>query len=207
LRQAEVLAVRPVSGPGVEVLTPQGSHGHDAAVLCAGADTVRLAAQLGLSLPVEHALHLRATFDVRGAAPDRAACLQDATGQHGETVYGSPWPSRERFAVGSSGDSGEVRGAQLDRFGELRTRLCAYVRAALPGLDPAPVGDVTCRVTRLPWGGDGVAAWQIGAVTAVAGNNMFKLAPVLGELLADAVCGAGVPAILRPETQLGRPGG
>jgi sarcosine oxidase len=52
-----------------------------------------------------------------------------------------------------------------------------------------------------------VAAWRTGAVTVVAGNNMFKLAPVLGELLADAVCAGEVPEILRPETELGRPGG
>jgi sarcosine oxidase len=66
---------------------------------------------------------------------------------------------------------------------------------------------VTCWVTRLPWSSDGVAAWSSDGVTAVAGNNLFKHAPALGELLADAVCGGEIPEILRPESELGRPEG
>jgi sarcosine oxidase len=108
LRQAEVLAVRPVAGPGVEILTPQGSRRHGAAVLCAGQDTPRLARQLGLDIPIELSLHLRATFRVRGAAPERASCLQDSSLEHGETVYGSAYPSRDMFGVGLSGPPGEL---------------------------------------------------------------------------------------------------
>jgi sarcosine oxidase len=195
----------------VEVLTPQGSRGHDAAVLCAGQDTVRLARQLDLDLPIEHALHLRATFRVHGTPPDRMSCLQDSSEEYGETVYGSPYPSADMFALGLSGPTGEVAagdtGPALERFDEFRQRLSAYVRAALPGLGPEPDHDVTCWVTRLPWGSDGVAAWNANGVTAIAGNNMFKLAPALGELLADAVCTGDVPEILRPESELGRPEG
>jgi sarcosine oxidase len=79
LRQTEVLAVRAVAGRGVEVLTPQGSHRHDAAVLCAGQDTPRLARQLGVDIPIELSLHLRATFRVHGPAPQRTACLHDSS--------------------------------------------------------------------------------------------------------------------------------
>jgi sarcosine oxidase len=113
------------------------------------------------------------------------------------------------FGLGLSGPTGELAagetGPALARFDDLRTRLSAYVRAALPGLEPEPVDDVTCWVTRLPWGGDGVAAWKVDGVTAVVGNNMFKHAPALGELLADAVRSGEVPEILRPENELGRP--
>jgi sarcosine oxidase len=209
LHQAEVLAVRPMPGPGVEVLTPQGSHRHDAAVLCAGHDTVRLARQLGVHLPVELSLHLRATFRVRGTPPDRMSCLQDSSLQYGDTMYGSPYPARDMFALGVSGEAGELAAGDevpaLERFDDIRQRACAYVRAALPGLQPKPIHDVTCWVTRLPWGSDGVAAWKADEITVLAGNNLFKHAPALGELLADAVCDGAVPEVLRPETELGRP--
>jgi sarcosine oxidase len=207
-RRTEVLAVRPVPGPGVELLTPQGSHRHDAAVLCAGHDTVRLARQLDLELPIELSLHLRATFRVHGTPPDRMSCLQDSSLEYGDPVYGSPYPSRDMFAVGLSGETGELaaddKGLALERFDEIRRRVCAYVRAALPGLEPQPIHDVTCWVTRLPWGNDGVAAWKTDGITTIAGNNLFKHAPALGELVADAVCTGDVPEILRPETELGR---
>jgi glycine/D-amino acid oxidase-like deaminating enzyme len=208
LRQTEVLAVRPVPGPAVELLTPQGSHGHDAAVLCAGQDTVRLARQFGLDLPIELSLHLRATFRVHGTPPDRMSCLQDSSGEYADTAYGSPYPSRDMFALGLSGGTGELAADDtdlaLERFDEIRRRACAYVRAALPGLRPEPIHDVTCWVTRLPWGSDGVAAWTTNAITTIAGNNLFKHAPAVGELLADAVCAGDVPEILRPATELGR---
>jgi sarcosine oxidase len=205
LRQADVLALRPVAGSGVEVLTPQGSHRYDAAVLCAGQDTQRLARQFDVDIPIELSLHLRASFRVGGTPPDRVSCLQDSSTEYGERVYGSPYPSREMFGVGLGGGAGEVAaGDGLERFDELRTRLSGYVRAALPGLAPEPVADVTCWVTRLPWGNDGVAAWTTSGMTVIAGNNLFKLAPALGELLAETVCAGEVPEILRPETELGR---
>jgi sarcosine oxidase len=205
LRHADVLAVRPVPGPGVEVLTPQGSFRHDAAVLCCGQDTPRLARQVGLGIPIELSLHLRATFRVRGTPPDRMSCLQDSSMEYGDRVYGSPYPSRDMFGVGLGGGNGELAADDpLERFDELRTRLSAYVRAALPGLAPEPITDVTCWVTRLPWGNDGVAAWTTSGITVIAGNNLFKLAPAVGELLAETVCDGEVPEILRPEKELGR---
>jgi sarcosine oxidase len=205
LRRADVLVVRPVPGRGVELLTPQGSFRHDAAVLCCGQDTPRLARQFGVAIPIELSLHLRATFRVLGTPRERMSCLQDQSSEHGERVYGSPYPSGDMFGVGLGGGNGELAADDaLERFDELRTRLSAYVRAALPGLAPEPITDVTCWVTRLPWGNDGVAAWTTSRITVLAGNNLFKLAPALGELLAETVCAGEVPEILRPETQLGR---
>jgi sarcosine oxidase len=204
LRRAEVLAVEPV-GDEVEVLTPQGSRRHDAAVVCAGQDTARLARQLGLELPVEISMHLRVTFRVREANWSSMACLQDSSGEYGETVYGAPAPSGELYAVGLAGDAGVVDGTPLPSLDELRRRASAYVSRGLPGLDPEPVGDVTCWVTELPWGPDGVAAWQAGKVTFVAGHNLFKLAPLLGRLIAASVSEGTMPELLTPGNELGRP--
>ena len=55
-----------------------------------------------------------------------------------------------------------------------------------------------CRLTRLPWGEDAFAAWRTGPVTAFAGHNLFKFAPVLGPMLVEAATGDALPAALRP---------
>lgn len=207
LRAAEVLAVQP-AGDGVEVLTPQGSERHDAAVICAGQETVRLAHQLGPELPVHLSLHLRATFRLRQPAGAPLTCLQDSSGEYGETVYATPLPDGEHYAVGLGGAAGDLEaslaGAPLALLADLRRRVSAYVAKALPGLDPEPVDDVTCWVTELPWGSDGLAAWAVDGITVVAGHNLFKLAPLLGRLLATAVCEGQVPELLMDAAELGR---
>lgn len=79
----------------------------------------------------------------------------------------------------------------------------AYVSRALPGLDPEPIGYVHCWVTTLPWGDDGVAIWQADNTFFLAGHNLFKHAPVLGEALAQSVTESAVPELFRPESMLG----
>ena len=59
-----------------------------------------------------------------------------------------------------------------------------------------------CWVTELPWGHDGLAVWEAGAVWFVAGNNLFKHAPALGRRLAG-----GEVEELRPEMRLGTAAG
>jgi sarcosine oxidase len=58
-------------------------------------------------------------------------------------------------------------------------------------------------VTTLPWGDDGVAIWQAGHTYFLAGHNLFKHAPLLGENLARAVADGSVPELFRPESRLG----
>jgi glycine/D-amino acid oxidase-like deaminating enzyme len=77
-------------------------------------------------------------------------------------------------------------------------RTAAYVAGALPGLDPTPVEARTCWVTELPWGHDGLAVWEAGALLFLAGNNLFKHAPALGHRLAT-----GAIDDVRPEVRLG----
>jgi sarcosine oxidase len=157
-----------------------GSARYDRVVVCAGLDTARLAQWFGVSVPVRMTTHVRLTYPLRGAAPDRLPCLQD--GQLG--AYGDPLPGNARFAVGLA-DSPEVT--------------TAYVAGRLPGLVPEPVEERHCHVTELPWGHDGIAVWEAGAARFVVGNNMFKHAPALGRALAaDELRGE-----LRPEAQLG----
>jgi sarcosine oxidase len=58
-------------------------------------------------------------------------------------------------------------------------------------------------VTRLPWGSDALASNTDGANLFIAGNNLFKHAPALGELLAAAAADGTFPADLSPSRRLG----
>ncbi|MBD1539707.1 FAD-binding oxidoreductase [Arthrobacter sp. S13_S34] len=202
-----VLTVRP-AGRSVEVRTGTRVDRFDHAVLCAGRGTAALARGAGLDIPVEHAAHARVTFRVRDGASAPLPTFQDGSGVFGETgVYAAPSADNRRYAVGLS-ETTDVRqdGSLADpaALESLSARAAAYVRTALPGLDPEPDGYVHCWVTRLPWGDDGVGIWSAGSVSAVAGHNLFKQAPALGEALAETALSGVVPAVLRPESQLGK---
>ena len=133
--------------------------------------------------------------------PPRIACLQDGAG-----AYGDPRPGNDRYAIGLDEtpvreDGSLVEPSELAAAAERTTE---YVSNRLPGLEPRPVDVRHCWVTRLPWGDDGLAAWEVGGLVFVAGNNLFKHAPALGRALAAAAVGDGLPADLRPEARLGQ---
>jgi sarcosine oxidase len=205
----EVLQVRPTPRGTVEVRAGGVEAEHDHVVVCAGRGTAALARSVGLSLPVDLQAHVRSTFAVRGDPPTRLACLQDSSGDFGETgVYAAPTPGNRSYAVGLS-ETVEVRddGSVVDpsSLAELNERARAYVETALPGLDPRPVDVRHCWVTALPWSDDAVAVWQAEGLSFVAGHNLFKQAPWLGRCLAAAATGEGLPDELRPEARLGAP--
>jgi sarcosine oxidase len=118
-------------------------------------------------------------------------------------VYGSPIGTTGQYVFGLIGPNVDVPfgaggalplGSTMDTHVE---RLRTYVRKAMPGLDPEPVGIRVCVMTKLPGGSDAFRVWHTPGVTAVAGHNLFKLAPVLGELLADTAQHDELPGILR----------
>lgn len=148
---------------------------YDRVVVCAGRDTAVLAAGVGLELPVRVWTHTRHAYPVREPAP--LACLLDGAAG----AYGDILPGNDRYAVGRD-----------------ESDPAAYVAERLPGLEPRAVETRTCWVTELPWGHDGFAVWEAGALQFMAGNNLFKHAPALGLRLA-----AGEVAELRPEARLG----
>ncbi len=202
----EVLSVRHVDGE-VEVRSGGRTDRYPHVVVCAGRDTPRLVRDLGLTLPVEQAAHVRLTFAVEGEPPPVLATLQDSSGAFGETgVYAAAVPGHGAYAVGLSQTTGVRDDASLlapDELADLADRAARYVGRALPGLDPDPIDVRHCWVTRLPWGDDGLAVWQADGVLVPAGHNLFKQAPGLGRALADAVAGEGLADDLRPEARLG----
>ena len=206
----EVIAIRPDGAGGVEVQAGGSRHHYSRVVVCAGRGTAQVARGVGLALPVRAAAHVRCTFAVRGDPPARLACLQDGSGDFGETgTYATPEPGNRRYSVGLSqtvevqGDGSLFHPAGLAELGD---RAAAYVGSALPGLDPEPLGFRHCWVTELPWGPDGVAVWEADGMFFVAGHNLFKQAGALGRALAGAAVGDGLPDELRPEAELGRSG-
>jgi sarcosine oxidase len=182
VRRADVLRVEPG-----RLATSDGPLACGEVLLCAGAGGERLWPHVTM----RRAVHLRVTF---AAQPQRAATWADRSGRFGELTYGvADGPGR--FALGLAElDAQPVPsdpladvvgpGAELDT---VRARIHAYARAAFPGLGP-PLDEVVRLLTILP--GDDEDAHVIErrpGITVVAGHNLFKLAPLLGERAADAI--------------------
>ncbi|MCV7410295.1 FAD-dependent oxidoreductase [Mycobacterium florentinum] len=139
----------------------------DQVLVCVGAQTPDL---LG-PLDVELIPHTRFTY--AGADATGAACLSAPQG------YGLPLGSTGRWAFGQPIPEP------------------AGVRALFPSL--SQVGQVDCLSVHAPWldaGGDGWKVVRRGRVVGFVGNNLMKFGPVLGELLAQAACSAGLPSEL-----------
>jgi sarcosine oxidase len=63
----------------------------------------------------------------------------------------------------------------------------AWVASVLPGLDPAPAGLLACDSVQLGDDPDAFALVGDGPAAAFAGGNLFKHAPALGPMLAEAM--------------------
>lgn len=204
----EVLTVRPIGSGMVEVRSGGRTDHYERAIIAAGRSTPRFGRDLGLSLPVSHASHVRLTFVIKGSPPSRLATLQDSSNMFGESgVYAAALPSNTAYSVGLSQTSAAREdGSHLDSsvLARLADRAEKYVRQALPGLDPAPIDVRHCWVTTLPWSDDGLAVWEHDGILLVAGHNLFKHAPGLGRLLAAAADGQGPDFPLGPATMLGQ---
>jgi sarcosine oxidase len=187
---ARVFGVRE-AGSGVELHTSEGLWSAERAILCPGAELHELTANLGVDIPLTIDLHTRASFPVREPGA-RLACLQDRSGVHGETVYAAPMPDGLQYAIGLGGELEPP-------VDEALTRLRGYVERAMPGLEPAPDSVRLCQTSILPWGADAFAVWASERVAVLAGANLFKFGPLLGELLAE-----GSVDDLSPAAQLGR---
>jgi sarcosine oxidase len=205
----EVVALWPTGRGTIEVRSAAGRCEHGAAVVCAGFHTASLARGLGVSIPIEVSLHGRVTFALREAAPARLACLLDGSGAFGDLgVYGAPSPGASQFSLGVGAAAAAREDASLlfpSALESVTERAAAYVRRALPGLDPEPAGYRHCWVTTLPWHEDAIGVWELDRVLFVAGGNLFKHAPALGRALAEAALEDRLADHLRPAARLGRP--
>jgi sarcosine oxidase len=185
-------------GGGLDLMTPDGIWSTDHLVVCAGEGTPALAAQLGLDLRATFYRHSRFAFPLRDPAR-RPACLLDHGGA--EHVYGLGVASSGRYAIGLSGETDyptdRVSADEASHLSYLRLR--AHVTDRMPDLEPEAVAELRCTFQRSPLLGDGddVGVWALPNATVCFGNNLFKFAPVLGPMLAEAALSGVVPEPLR----------
>jgi sarcosine oxidase len=188
--EASAIALEP-GGESVTVQTSSGVHRSARCMVCAGAGTDRLVRPVGLDVRQDRQAHLRLAFRTRTTPVKPLPCFSDRSGAAGEHVYGLS-DFGDRYAVGLATvttypaveDLAAEVPASVDVSSQ-RERIIAYVRKALPGLDPRPVDEVLRLTTTLPdHPEDGFETWRRGPVLAVAGPNLFKFAPAIGELMA-----------------------
>jgi sarcosine oxidase len=200
IRPTEVLGMHPG-----RLATTDGPLSYSHVVLCAGAGTGRL----WPGVTMRRVVHLRVTFAAPAAAPRNATGLTptvrpaaaswgaatwaDRSGRFGALTYGvADGPGR--FALGLAELDAQPApadpvadvvgpGVELDA---VRARVHAYAREAFPGLGP-PLAEVVRLLTVIPGGDeDAYVVERRPGMTVVAGHNLFKLAPLLGEDLAAA---------------------
>ncbi|MEJ2887249.1 FAD-dependent oxidoreductase [Actinomycetospora aeridis] len=180
--RGDVAAVEP---DGTVHLADGGAERPDAVVVAAGAGTPALVDPLGVDVPAELEHHARFAFDGPAAGPchldGRPSGSLASTYQHrastGHWAIGGHLPDADTaWELGADEVARRSREAVVD-----------HVRRHLPHLDPTPVGELRCTPMRSQ--GDGVHRARAGVVHVVWGDNLAKLAPRIGQLVAGDVVG------------------
>jgi sarcosine oxidase len=159
----------------------------DAVVVAAGAGTAELVAPLGIEVPHRLCHHVRFAFRVTSSPAEVPPTHLDGTpGPDLASTYQHRTPEGTWAIGGHLPDELTT----TDRpYEEVRRRsyeaVTAHVAERIPELDPEPVGELGCTPTA--GGGDGVHTARVGNTHVLWGENLAKLAPLLGEQLADAV--------------------
>jgi len=175
---------------GASVWSPTGKARFDVVVVAAGAGTSPLAAQVGIYTPSALAHHVRFSFPV-----DRCEvwqCWIDTptaglgTYQHQSgpgvwSVGGHLDPAATAWEVGPDAATTASRKTVL-----------RYVREHLK-VEPRIVESLYCATT--PDLGDGFEIRRNGSILAIYGENLFKFAPLLGDVLATACANGSTPSV------------
>jgi len=175
---------------GATVWSPSGKARFDAVVVAAGAGTSPLAAHVGIYTPPSLAHHVRFSFPIERSA--MWPCWIDKPAVGMSTYQHRSGPGR--WSVGGSVDPaliawevGRAAAAAASEEAVLR-----YVREQLR-VEPRIIDRLYCTTT--PDLGDGFEVRRSGSVLAVYGENLFKLAPVIGEVLAAAALDGLTPSV------------
>jgi sarcosine oxidase len=167
---------------GAVVGSSVGSARFDAVLVAAGAGTSPLAAQVGVYTPTTLSHHVRFTFPLEPGLP-RPAWIDKPTGEPG-TYQHETGPGR--WSVGgfvdpaaTAWERGRVAAAEASEAAALD-----YARERLT-VEPRVVESLYC--THAPDLRDGIHVHRsAGRVLIVHGENLFKFAPVLADVLAIA---------------------
>ena len=188
-------------GAGVRVWSAAGRSEFDACVIVAGTGTTALAAQVELYTPSVLFHHVRFTFLLDDPAL-RPHCLieKSEAWRPGFTTY-QHLAAPGQWAVGAHFDPAETAwelGRELVTSTS-RRHTVDYVRENLVGVGDRIVDELYCNVAA-SWG-DGYGVQRNGGVLTLYGDNLFKLAPVLGQTLADAALSGATPKSLMTPSQ------
>ena len=188
-------------GPaGVTVRTCGGAGTYDAVVVAAGTGTSALAAQVGIETPATLHHHIRFTFPLRRPGPWAAWIDTPAAGPGtaGPGTAGLATYQHQsgpgRWAVGGHLDPA-LTAWEVGRDAAAAASEEAVLQYAREHLDVEP--RVVERLYCAPHPGlaDGFEIRRSGAVVVAYGENLFKMAPVLGDLLAVASVEGSTPAM------------
>ena len=202
---AAVAGLAAALGPAVRRVTVRGIHVEGDAVradtgdgpvtcarllACPGARAGALATDPAAAMPMRVRRHLRVAFRVPGG--EGLPCLLERSGAHAPDVtgYGTALPGGV-VALGThaADDLAEAEAVAVTR---------AWASAALPGLEPAPAGLLACDSVQLGDDPDAFALTGDGPAALFAGGNLFKHAPVLGPMLAEAMLEGHRDPLLAP---------
>jgi len=181
---------------GAWLLSDAGRWRCDSVVIAAGEGTAPLAAAAGVDVPGSLLHHARFTFTLRDPEASPACWLDRSEAwRAGFTTYSHAIGEQGRWTIGGSLDESDTRwdlGAAtvIERS---RTVVTRYVREYLDGVVPEVIDILYCNHTASPASGDGFGAARNGAVFAVWGDNLFKMAPLLGALLAQTARTLTIP--------------
>ena len=164
----------------------------DSVVVTAGAGTAALAAGVGVAVPGRFRHHARLTFPLRdpGASPpcwiDNTEAWRPGVTSYQHLVAPGLW------AIGADLPAEDVR---WDRGAAAVTALTSevvtrYVAEYVTGAEPTVVDTVYCDTEGL---GDGLSSARVGPVLVLWGDNLFKMAPVIGQVAADAAADLSLP--------------
>ena len=183
-------------GGGPAVLTDRRRVDAGAVLVSAGAATPALTAPLGIDPPVTTTRHRRVAFGHAGG--DGLPCVLERSLTQGMTGYLTPLPGGG-LSLGT--------GAADDLLEDDAVALTAgYLEAIVPGADVTPTGSLPCESVVLAGHAEALGLYRAGAVAAFAGGNLFKHAPALGPLIADALLeGRADQALAPPEVASTRP--
>ena len=185
-------------GRMTRVWSANGRRDFDACLLVAGLGTWQLAAQIELYTPSVLFHHVRFTFRLRELAANPLCLVEKSEAwRPGFTTY-QHLAAPGQWAVGAHFEPTESRW-ELGRdhvVATSRRRTVDYVRENLHGAEDHIVDELYCSVAS-SWG-DGFGALRKGSVLALYGENLFKLAPAIGRLLADAALSGDTPSSTMP---------
>ena len=92
--------------------------------------------------------------------------------------------------------TGDGRDGIVDPAGRERVR--AFVRDTLVGLDPDPVGELTCLYTSTPTEDFILDRHGPFVICSACSGHGAKFAPLTGEIAADLACGDAAPTAASP---------